>query len=369
MFHAVYGSSGRDLSSLQGFSLAGAFALGSLFVVGAAFWMDHRLPHGLMAVGALSLALGRVLLNASDSFGMAFAGMFFAGLGGAFAGSLIFYAVIAKGYIRWRGTLIGVLAPVFAVRWGDLAIALGRGDWASSNEGGGVAALSLALCLGPCSRSIGVPAPPALFLGPVWARAVYPGDCVRPRYPNPYPLGCGGLFGWGDFTRRRHDPPPVGHPGNQLGFRGEMLRISGLGHSQRGGRPSLGSSGRFLSRAPPAYHPGGPIPAGSRLDLAVPGSGERGAPAVIRPRRVDQPAVDIDGRPPARSSLREAGLGSHLGRVYGQCVGTALLGLGPGRVERGCLFLDHSCRGRCAGGSDSLPAKVVCDRKLPLLRG
>ena len=147
MFHGVYGSSGRDLSSLQGFSLAGAFALGSLFVVGAALWVDHRLPHGLMAAGTLSLALGRVLLNASDSFGMAFAGMFFAGLGGAFAGSLIFYAVIAKGYVRWRGTLVGVLALVFAVTWGDLAIALGLGDWASSNEGGGVAALSLALCL------------------------------------------------------------------------------------------------------------------------------------------------------------------------------------------------------------------------------
>ena len=195
MFHGVYGSSGRDLSSLQGFSLAGVFALGSLFVVGAAFWVDHRLPHGLMAAGTLSLALGRVLLNASDSFGMAFAGMFFAGLGGAFAGSLIFYAVIAKGYIRWRGTLIGVLALVFAVTWGDLAIALGLGD------------------------------------------------CVRPRYQNPYPVGCGRLFGWGDFTRPRHDPPPVGHSGNQLGFRGKELRISGPGHSQRVGSPSLGSCG------------------------------------------------------------------------------------------------------------------------------
>ena len=146
-FHSVYGSNGRDLTSLQSFLLTVAFALGSLFVVGAAFWVDRRLPHGLMAAGALSLALGRVLLNASNGFGLAIAGMFVAGLGGAFAGSLIFYAVVSKGCPRWRGTLIGALALVFAVRWEDWAIAFGWGGWASSDEGGSVAIWWLGVCL------------------------------------------------------------------------------------------------------------------------------------------------------------------------------------------------------------------------------
>ncbi len=145
--HAVYGSDGSDPSSLQGFSLFAAFALGSLFVVGAAFWVDRRPPHGLMAAGALSLALGRVLLNVSDDFALYIAGMFVAGFGGAFVGSLMFYAVIVKGYIRWRGTLIGVLALVFAVRWEDWAIFFGWGGWASSNQGVSMAIWWLQVCL------------------------------------------------------------------------------------------------------------------------------------------------------------------------------------------------------------------------------
>ena len=131
---SLLATGGMDLSGLQYGLLSATFALGSLSVVGAAFWVDRLPPHGLMAAGALLLALGLVLLNASLGFGLAVVGTFLFGAGGAFTGSLVFYAVAVKGSGRFRGTLIGVLALAFSVRFQDLAFTLGWGDWASSDQ-------------------------------------------------------------------------------------------------------------------------------------------------------------------------------------------------------------------------------------------
>ncbi len=86
-----------DFSDLQLGLLSAVFGLGSLLVVGVAFWVDRRPPHGLLAVGALLLTLGVVVLNVSHSFGPAAMGMFLFGVGGAFTGSLVFYTVAVKG--------------------------------------------------------------------------------------------------------------------------------------------------------------------------------------------------------------------------------------------------------------------------------
>ena len=55
-----------------------------------------------MVAGALLLALGLVVLNVAHSFGLAAVGMFLSGAGGAFTGSLVFYAVAVKGSVRFR---------------------------------------------------------------------------------------------------------------------------------------------------------------------------------------------------------------------------------------------------------------------------
>ena len=96
--------------------------LGSLFVLLAAIWVDRRPPHGMMAVGAGILALGLVLITLSGSFGPAVVGLFLVGAGGSAFASLIFYAIIVKGYTRFRGTLIGALGLVFVANAGAAAI-------------------------------------------------------------------------------------------------------------------------------------------------------------------------------------------------------------------------------------------------------
>ena len=123
-----------DLSDLQYGLLSGAFALGSLSVVGAAIWVDRRPPHGLMAAGTGALFLGLALVTVADGFVMAGSGVFLSGVGGVFTGFLVFYSVAVKGSGRFRGTLIGVLALAFSVRFQDLAFAVGWGDWATSDQ-------------------------------------------------------------------------------------------------------------------------------------------------------------------------------------------------------------------------------------------
>lgn len=96
--------------------------LGSLFVVLAAIWVDRRPPHAMMAVGAVVLALGFVLVTLSRSFGPSAAGLFLVEAGGSAFASLVFYAIVVKGHVRFRGTLIGALGLVFAANPGAGAI-------------------------------------------------------------------------------------------------------------------------------------------------------------------------------------------------------------------------------------------------------
>ena len=109
--------------SLGFLGLAGG--LGSLFVVLTAIWVDRRPPHGVIAVGAGIIALGLVLVTPSGSFEAAVAGLFLIGAGGSAFSSLIFYAIVVKGRVRFKGTLIGALGLVFAANPGAGAIR----DW------------------------------------------------------------------------------------------------------------------------------------------------------------------------------------------------------------------------------------------------
>ena len=107
-----------DLAAMPHGWLGAADGLGSLFVVLAAVWVDRRPPHGMMAAGAGILALGLVLATLSGSFGPAVAGLFLVGAGGSAFASLIFYAIVVKGYVRFKGTLIGALGLVFGANLG-----------------------------------------------------------------------------------------------------------------------------------------------------------------------------------------------------------------------------------------------------------
>ena len=91
-------------------------------IIAAAFWVDRGPPHGMMAAGAVLLALSP-FLALSDSFASAVTRIFFTGVGGALVGSLVFYAVAVKGYARFKGTLIGALGLLFNMGWGTGAVA------------------------------------------------------------------------------------------------------------------------------------------------------------------------------------------------------------------------------------------------------
>lgn len=97
--------------------LSTAWGLAGLFVVAVVIWVDSRPLHGVMAAGALVLAIGFTLLMTSDRVGLAAVAAFIAGAGGAAVGSLIFNAVAAKGFTRFKGVLIGVISLVWTMRW------------------------------------------------------------------------------------------------------------------------------------------------------------------------------------------------------------------------------------------------------------
>ena len=99
--------------------------LGSLFVVLAAIWVDRRTPHGMMAAGAVAVALGLFLITLSRNLGTAVAGLFLVGAGGVAFHPLVFYAIAVKGHARFKGTLIGVLSLVFGANLGAGAVR----DW------------------------------------------------------------------------------------------------------------------------------------------------------------------------------------------------------------------------------------------------
>ena len=173
-----------DPTPVQSGLLAAVGVLGTLSVVAAAIWVDRGPPHGMMAAGAVLLALGP-FLALSDSFAVAVTlVVFFAGVGGAFVGSLIFFAVAVKGYARFKGTLIGSLGLLFSMRWGTGAVAAGGvgltlGWWAVAMVVSGGALLFLLLPrwftghYGPGLTLRETLAVPGATLNVAWVAAVY----------------------------------------------------------------------------------------------------------------------------------------------------------------------------------------------------
>ena len=111
-----------DITSVKYGLLAAVAGLGALAAIVAAIWTDRGPPHRIMAAGALLLALNP-LLALWDSFALAVVLIFFTGVGGAFVGPLIFYAVAVRGSSRFKGTLIGALSLLFSIRWWTGAVA------------------------------------------------------------------------------------------------------------------------------------------------------------------------------------------------------------------------------------------------------
>ena len=176
-------SSWLDLTSVQYGLLASAGGLGALVSVAAAIWVDRSPPHGMMAAGAVLLALGP-FLALSDNFVLAVTRSFFTGVGGAFVGSLIFYAVAVKGCTRFKGTLIGSLGLLFSMRWGTGAVAawgvgLPLGWWAVAMVVSGGALVFLFLPrwftghYGPGLTLRQTLAVPGAKLNVAWVAAVY----------------------------------------------------------------------------------------------------------------------------------------------------------------------------------------------------
>ena len=115
--------------------ITAAGALGGLAIVPAVIWVDSRSPHGVVAIGALTLGVGLFLLNFSDSLLFAVPAALIAGAGGAAVGTLIYYAVAIKGHTRFKGALIGALGLVFSFRW-DIGVTSARdtgfpAEWAA----------------------------------------------------------------------------------------------------------------------------------------------------------------------------------------------------------------------------------------------
>ena len=182
-FWAETSSGLLDLTPVQRGLRMAAGGLGALFVVAAAIWVDRWPPHGMMAAGAVFLALGP-FLALSDSFAFAVTRVFFAGVGGAFVGSLIFYAVAVKGCARFKGTLIGSLGLLFNMRWGTGAVAawgisIPLGWWAVAMVVAGGALLFLLLPrwftghYGPGLTLRETLAVPRAKLSAAWVAAVY----------------------------------------------------------------------------------------------------------------------------------------------------------------------------------------------------
>ena len=163
--------------------LVAAGVLGALSAVAAAIWVDRIPPHGMMAAGAVFLALGP-FVALSDTLALVVTRVFFAGVAGAFVGSLIFYAVAVKGYARFKGTLIGSLGLVFNMSWGTGAVAkwgigLPPGWWAVIMVVAGGALLFLLLprwFTGHYGPGLGLRetlAVPGVKLNVAWVVAVY----------------------------------------------------------------------------------------------------------------------------------------------------------------------------------------------------
>ena len=104
--------------------------IGWLAVILAAIWVDRQPPHTLMAAGAVAAAVGLSILVPFSSQALVAFGFFVSIVGAAAAGSVVFYAVGVKGSTRYKGTLIGALGMVFAMRLGDGVIR----EWATDSR-------------------------------------------------------------------------------------------------------------------------------------------------------------------------------------------------------------------------------------------
>ncbi len=93
--------------------------IGGLAVIPAAIWVDRWPPHKMMVAGAVVAAFGLSILVLFSSLAFVALGVFVSLVGTAAVASLVFYAVAVKGATRYKGTLIGVLGMVFALRLGE----------------------------------------------------------------------------------------------------------------------------------------------------------------------------------------------------------------------------------------------------------
>ncbi len=101
-----------DLGAFRSGLVLTASGVGGFAVVAAAIIVDRRGPYRVMPLGAAVAGAGFLLLAFSGSLWWLMASSVVSGLGMAGVGSVILYALAAKGCYRVRGTVIGMLVLV-----------------------------------------------------------------------------------------------------------------------------------------------------------------------------------------------------------------------------------------------------------------
>ena len=160
-----------DLTSVQYGLLTAAGGLGALFAVAAAVWVDRAPPHGMMAAGAVFLALGP-FLALSDSFALAVTRVFF-----------------RRGRRRLRRVLDLLCGGREGVRpvQGDVGRLPGSvvqhevGDWSGRRIGDQHSPWVVGHCYGRRGRGIALSASPPLVHGTLWAWVDPQGEPVCSR--------------------------------------------------------------------------------------------------------------------------------------------------------------------------------------------
>ena len=162
---------GLSLSSASLLVTAGS--VGGLAVVAAAFWVDCRLPHTMMAAGAVVAPIGLSLAALAISPAFFALGIFISSVGGAAVASQIFYSVAVKGATRYRGTLIGALVMVFTMGLPTRYVA----DWTAAPPITGLAIGAAAAITGAAVL--------LCLLPRVFASSYEPGPTLRPTLAQP----------------------------------------------------------------------------------------------------------------------------------------------------------------------------------------